>query len=152
MASRLSSYAILALAGIVAGSGLPVSAKSIQVNHGIPIRSLHEVLRLMTLAGILQSRSGPQGGYRFAVPPESISMISVIEIIDGPLQASHCNVRDASCLDLPQCPLHGFLEHQRLALIAELRNYTVADITKHLLVSVDPGAMHAVRPSQLDGD
>jgi len=54
----------------------------------MPERFLLQILRVLVTHGILKSTRGVEGGYSLSRPPEDISLLDVIEAIDGPLEAA----------------------------------------------------------------
>jgi Rrf2 family protein len=85
--TRASSYAIHALA-FMAGqkSGRPVASHVIAQARGIPERFLLKVLKPLVSARVLQSVKGPNGGYRLAKTPADITLLEVLEAVDGPIR------------------------------------------------------------------
>jgi Rrf2 family protein len=86
--SRASSYALQAIEYMAAqGSGTkPVASHHIAKDRKIPDRFLLKVLKPLVTARILQSVKGPSGGYRLARPISKVSVLEVIEAVDGPLR------------------------------------------------------------------
>ncbi len=62
-----------------------VSAKRISKENGIPMDYLMKILLRLVNARILKSKRGPGGGFTLARNPKEISMLQIIEIINGPL-------------------------------------------------------------------
>ncbi len=62
----------------------------------IPLAFLHQIGRSLIQAGILRSSPGPGGGLRLSRSPEEITLLQVLETLDGP-------VRISACLDQPNC-------------------------------------------------
>jgi len=85
--TRASSYALHAVA-YMAGQKTDLSTAShlIAEKKGIPERFLLKVLKPLVSAEILTSVKGPHGGYRLARPPQDISVLDVIESVDGPIR------------------------------------------------------------------
>ena len=54
----------------------------------MPERFLLQILRVLVTHGILKSTRGVEGGYSLSRPPEDISLLDVIEAIDGPLETA----------------------------------------------------------------
>ena len=54
----------------------------------MPERFLLQVLRSLVTHGILQSTRGVEGGYSLLKPPEELTLLDVIEAVDGPLESS----------------------------------------------------------------
>jgi Rrf2 family protein len=88
--TRASAYAIQALAAMAADSGhggnSPIASHLTAQAHGIPERFLLKLLKPLVSAGILQSVRGPGGGYRLARPATKITLLEVIEAVDGPIR------------------------------------------------------------------
>ena len=59
--------------------------------HGVPAAYLAKHLQAMSRAGLLASVQGPHGGYRLARPPAEISVLDVVEAIDGRESAFQCS-------------------------------------------------------------
>ena len=53
----------------------------------IPVQFLEGLFATLRRAGILQSQRGVKGGYTFARPPEEITVLEVVESLEGPLGA-----------------------------------------------------------------
>lgn len=85
--TRASSYAIQALAYMGAQKhNRPVASHHIAQARGIPERFLLKVLKPLVSARVLQSIKGPNGGYRLAKTPHDISLLEVLEAVDGPIR------------------------------------------------------------------
>jgi Rrf2 family protein len=66
--------------------GQPAPSHIIARAQGIPELFLLKVLKQLALAGLLRSLRGPSGGYRLACKPKDISLLEVVEAVDGPLR------------------------------------------------------------------
>jgi len=64
----------------------PVASHNIAQARGIPERFLLKVLKPLVSARVLHSIKGPNGGYRLARPPSDISMLEILEAVDGPIR------------------------------------------------------------------
>jgi Rrf2 family protein len=86
--SRASSYALHALAFMAQQKdhAKPIESHSIAAARSIPERVLLKSLKPLASARILFSVRGPNGGYRLAKTPEKISMLEIIEAVDGPIR------------------------------------------------------------------
>jgi Rrf2 family protein len=81
-----SSYAVHALAHLAgAGAGRRVASHDIARARGIPAPLLQNVLRPLVSARILRAATGQRGGYRLAKPAARISLLEVLEVVDGPI-------------------------------------------------------------------
>ena len=85
--SRASSYAIHALVYMaVKKPNHPVASHHIAQARGIPERFLLKVLKPLVSARVLHSVKGPNGGYRLAKGPTEITLLEILEAVDGPLR------------------------------------------------------------------
>ena len=85
--TRASSYALHAVAFMAAQKhDKPVASHNIAQARGIPERFLLKVLKPLVSARVLLSIKGPNGGYRLAKPANQISMLDILEAVDGPIR------------------------------------------------------------------
>ena len=81
-------YALHALEHLAAqGDGGPATARHIAEERGLPGDFLSKALQPLVRAGLLRSEKGPNGGFRLARPASPISLLEVVEAVDGPLRA-----------------------------------------------------------------
>jgi Rrf2 family protein len=85
--TRAASYALHAVAHMAAQkSDRPVASHHIAQARGIPERFLLKVLKPLVSARVLISIKGPNGGYRLARPAGDITMLEIVEAVDGPIR------------------------------------------------------------------
>ena len=83
-----SPYAVRALAELARrGGSAPVPIGEIARARGIPVQFLEGLFATLRRAGILQSQRGVKGGYTFARPPAEITVLEVVELLEGELGA-----------------------------------------------------------------
>lgn len=84
--SRTLSYAVQALLELSElGDNQPVSCRQLAEMGGMPKRFLLQILRALVTKGILRSTRGVEGGYTLARPASQISLLEIVEAIDGPV-------------------------------------------------------------------
>lgn len=83
-----SPYAVRALTELArsGGSG-PVSIGEIARRRDIPVQFLESLFGTLRRAGVLHSQRGVKGGYSFARPPGEITVLEVVELLEGELDA-----------------------------------------------------------------
>jgi Rrf2 family protein len=87
--TRASMYALNALAHLAhlrEGEGPPLASHAIARARSIPEKFLLKTLKPLVAAGILHGDRGPHGGYRLAKPPAKVTLLEVVEAVDGPLR------------------------------------------------------------------
>jgi Rrf2 family protein len=83
-----SPYAIRALAELARrGGSAPVPIGEIARARDIPVQFLEGLFATLRRAGVLQSQRGVKGGYSFARPPGEITVLEVVELLEGELGA-----------------------------------------------------------------
>ena len=83
-----SPYAVRALAELARSGGAgPVPIGEIARRREIPVQFLEGLFATLRRAGILQSQRGVKGGYSFARPPEELTVLGVVEELEGSLSA-----------------------------------------------------------------
>lgn len=84
--SRSTGYALLAVGYIAKhqGDGVVLS-QDISKQYDIPLEYLLKILQQLVRANVLRSKRGPRGGFSLAKAPNKITMLEVIEAVDGPL-------------------------------------------------------------------
>jgi Rrf2 family cysteine metabolism transcriptional repressor len=81
-----SPYAVLALAELGRSyGGEPVPIGELARRRDVPVQFLEQLFAVLRRAGILNSQRGVKGGYRFARDPAQVSVLEVVELLDGPL-------------------------------------------------------------------
>lgn len=80
--------------------------------------------------GILASRRGVDGGYMLARPAEKISLLDVVEAVEGGISINRCLKNEALCNGgfAPECRVHRTLMVVQERLLADLRNYNFANL------------------------
>lgn len=87
--TRASSYALHAVVHMASQKkNDPVASHVIAQARGIPDRFLLKVLKPLVTAQVLSSVKGPNGGYRLARAPQDITMLEILEAVDGPIRGN----------------------------------------------------------------
>lgn len=103
--------------------------------HDLPPVYLNKQLQRLAQAGILDSISGPNGGFRLAKSPEQISLMDVVVAIEGATEAFRCldiraqgpTASDAANTHVP-CSIATAMRRAENAWRASLAQQTIADI------------------------
>jgi Rrf2 family cysteine metabolism transcriptional repressor len=81
-----SPYAVAALAELARSSGeQPVPIGELARKRDVPVQFLEQLFAILRRAGIISSQRGVKGGYRFARDPSTITVLEIVELLDGPL-------------------------------------------------------------------
>jgi Rrf2 family cysteine metabolism transcriptional repressor len=81
-----SPYALKALTELGRQGGeTPVPIGELARQRGIPVQFLEQLFAVLRRAGLLKSQRGVKGGYSFAKPSSEITVLEIVELLDGPL-------------------------------------------------------------------
>jgi Rrf2 family cysteine metabolism transcriptional repressor len=87
-----SPYAVRALVELYRHGEGPVPIGELARRREIPVQFLEQLFATLRRAGILRSQRGVKGGYSFARTPSEITVLDVVELLDGPLGAGATGV------------------------------------------------------------
>jgi Rrf2 family protein len=83
---RAVSYAVLATVHLAENAnGRPIQGRDIAAACGLPAGHLLKILQQLVRAQILSSERGPAGGFVLRKPPNEITLLEIVEAIDGPI-------------------------------------------------------------------
>jgi Rrf2 family protein len=87
-----------------------------------------QVVGPLVKRGWVRSDPGPRGGYSAAVALDTVSVLDVIEAVDGPTDGGRCVVADAPCGGAPHCALHSAWSSAREELVTHLGAQSMASL------------------------
>lgn len=139
-------HCAVVLGFLPSGAALPTAR--LAEYHGVPAAYLAKHLQAMSRAGIVEATQGPHGGYRLARPPAEVTVLDVVEAIDGRESAFRCSeirrrgpaARPAREYRLP-CMIHAAMDRADEAWRTELRAVSVGDLMAQLLEQASPKAL-----------
>jgi Rrf2 family protein len=99
-----------------------VSVQFISQQSHLSLRFLHGIVSQLSKAKLLKTVSGPKGGISLARPPEKISILEIIEAVEGPINMMDCFDHPHQCADHIQCSIMGVLRTAQTALVNHLKN------------------------------
>ncbi len=83
-----SPYAVRALTELArSGDAAPVPIGELARRRDVPVQFLEQLFASLRRAGLLRSQRGVKGGYSFARRPADITVLEVVELLDGPVGA-----------------------------------------------------------------
>jgi Rrf2 family protein len=124
--TRKSDLAVRALHVLAATDGRvkgPALADAVGSTSGF----VSQVLNPLVRQGWVRSDPGPSGGYSLAVGLGEVSVLAVIEVIEGPTASGRCVLADRPCDETGTCALHVPWMRARALLLSELAATSVAD-------------------------
>lgn len=80
-----SRYAVVALAELARSGERPVPIAQVAERRGMPVQFLEQLFTTLRRDGLLNSQRGVKGGYTLARPPDEITVLEVVQALDGRL-------------------------------------------------------------------
>jgi FeS assembly SUF system regulator len=105
--SRLTDYGIVLLTHLAGEPGAVHNARELAVRAGLPLPVVSKILKALTREGFLLSQRGAKGGYTLARPPEQITVVSVIDALEGPIALTECGVHPGACERETRCAVRA---------------------------------------------
>lgn len=129
--TRRADYAIrtsICLAG--EGSGRLLPASDIARRMDVPPRFLPQIMQDLVRAGLVEAAPGRRGGYRLTRAPDEVTLLEVIEAVEGDIRRRTCVLRSDDCAPERACGVHDLFAAAQEALLERLSEATVQDATR----------------------
>lgn len=131
--SRSSEYAIRAFVYLAQQEpGRLVMAKQIAEDAGLPGHFLAKLLQQLARKGLIRSNKGPSGGFMLNAPPKGVSLLSIVEGVDGSGLYDRCPLGHENCADNKTCAVHDGWMGVRSRIVDYLEHTSLADVSKSL--------------------
>jgi Rrf2 family protein len=131
MLSNTCKYAIRAVVyiSVYANRGENIGLKEISGTLDIPSPFLGKIMQTLARQKILNSIKGPHGGFSLGRPAQDISIMDIVEIIDGTDIFDTCLVRTSHCSDEAPCGIHDKVTAIRKELKEFFIQQTIDDLS-----------------------
>ncbi len=128
--SQTTGYAILALACMDGPDGDCILVREISGRTGITKPYLAKLIHALGVAGLVASRRGHGGGVRLSRSPRRISVLEIVEAVDGPHVFDRCLMGMEGCSDRRACPAHSYWKPMRTKIRAKLAATTLESVIR----------------------
>ena len=127
--TRQADYAVRAVHYLTElGPGSRAATSQIADKKHIPPSFLAKIISQLSVAGLLHTSRGARGGVSLARDPEEISLLDVVEAIDGPILLNECVVDSGACTFTEDCPMRPIWRDAQKDLVGRLDNTSFAEI------------------------
>jgi len=128
--TKRADYAIRAMLALSGSSGEgPISARLIAEDWSIPVRFLPQVLGDLGRAGLVRAEPGRNGGYRLGRPASAISLLDIIEAVEGDSRRRSCVLRGGPCGASGECAVHAVFAEAQDALLTTLSAANLGELS-----------------------
>ena len=108
----------------------PVNLGDIAGRQGISAKYLWQIVNLLKTAGFVRGTRGPKGGYILLRDPSEITLLDVIQVLEGPVSLVECVDDPAFCSRAENCVAHSIWEEASQSIRGALRKITLAEILR----------------------
>ncbi|MBM3902657.1 MAG: Rrf2 family transcriptional regulator [Verrucomicrobia bacterium] len=129
--TRASEYAML---GLLALSRRPAGSiemvDALAHEEGVPTSFLGKIFQSLSRAGIVKSARGSGGGFSLVRTPDEITVLEVIEAVEGPIALQRCLETDSDCTHREGCALCGLFSEAQDRVKEIFGRTSVAELTR----------------------
>ena len=139
--NRMTDYGIVVLGALAHRQGEVVATASLAALTGLHQPTVAKVAKMLLGAGLVETQRGPNGGYRLTRDAHSISLVHIIESIEGPIAVNDCvtGAQDP-CAIINCCFMSGNWNKVNATVRAALDQMSLADL-------IDPSQIFPATPS-----
>lgn len=134
--TRQADYAVRAVLYLARNGDQRTATSMIAEEQRIPPSFLAKIVSQLSIAGLLHTSRGARGGVTLARTPKEITLLEVIEAIDGPIQLNECVGDSSSCSFDDDCPLRPVWCDAQEDLVRKLKGTNFSDMVIQKQVSV----------------
>ena len=129
--SRSAEYAIRAFVHLAAvPEGKYAMVKQIAEEADIPSHFLAKILQQLARKGFLRSSKGPTGGFCLRVPAPEMTLLGIVDAVDGLADFERCPAGMAECNDQAPCGMHDSWKALRNRIMEYLERTSIEDLAK----------------------
>ena len=125
--SKKADYALMALMHLSQQQG-SCSTRELAAGYGMPQDLLAKILQKLAREGVVISRQGTKGGYQLARSADKITVVQVIEIVEGPLSLTQCLTDLGACDQFDTCNIKSPLQRLNDHVLLTLSHVSIASI------------------------
>jgi len=149
--TRASDYAVRVMIYL---AGLPprstVRQSELLRATGVSGHFLSKVLQQLVRARLVRSQRGSGGGYVLAVAADDVSLLDVVQAMEGPVRLNQCLDEGPSCERKSWCPAHCVWAEAQAAIVNVLGGSSMAHLASEGQAKSGPGIQPAYRAANLD--
>ena len=128
--TKLTDYATLILTVLAARPGEVLSATDLAEHAGLEAPTVAKVLKPLAQAGLVEGFRGANGGYRLAREASAISLVEIVEAMEGPLGMTECSLHDGQCGIEQSCGVRANWRRINDVVADALRGISLAEMLR----------------------
>jgi len=126
--TKLTDYATVVLTALAARPDAVLSAAELADRAGLEMPTVAKLLKPLAQAGLVEGFRGTNGGYRLARAASQISLVEIVEAMEGPLGMTECSVHAGACGIEHSCGVRANWRRINDVVADALREVTLAQM------------------------
>jgi Rrf2 family protein len=127
--TRAGDYGIQGMLYLASLSeGKEAYIKEIAHARDIPVSFLAKIFQSLSRAGLVRSQRGAKGGFVLAKNAGDITLLDIIQAIEGPISLNLCLEGENTCYKSEKCPVHPVLQEAQDALAGILSKHNLEEL------------------------
>jgi Rrf2 family protein len=135
MLTRAADYAVRVMVHMATlPVGTRIQRSMLAEATEVPDSFMSKVLQELVRARMIASRRGVDGGFQLAVAPQTVSLLDVVQAIDGPMRLNQCVGDKGNCDRAVHCAAHLVWQEAQDAAAKVLQTANIADLARLTLM------------------
>ena len=127
--TRAADYALRGMIFLARQDSLKYTRISeIADNEKVPEKFMRKLIHILNQKGYLESVRGKNGGIRLGRDPDKLSILDIVEAVEGPMALNICLKEPNECDLKDICSMCSVWSEAQIALMAVLRKYSLTDM------------------------
>jgi Rrf2 family protein len=137
--TRAADYAVRMMIHLATlPNGSRTNRAALAAASSVPEPFVGKILQTLTKSGLIESQRGMNGGFALAASPEEVSILNIVEAVEGPTALNTCVKPGATCDRKAWCPAHPVWCEAQDAMTAVLRRATLASLARTRIKDQEP--------------
>lgn len=128
--TRKTDYAVRAMLALARSGDPMLTGARISELTGIPVRFVTQVMGHLVRAGLVDGVIGRSGGYRLNGNPATITVLAIVQAVEGDTRRRHCVLRGGPCNGASACEIHHVFSDAQDAFTGALSAWTLAAVAR----------------------
>lgn len=128
--TRRGDYAVRAMLALARPDAQQLTGAALAEATAIPPGFVPQVMGDLVRAGLVANRRGRTGGYRLARPADEVSLLDIVEAVEGDGRRRTCVLRGGPCRRNGACDVHDAFFRAQEAVFGTLAGVSLADVTR----------------------
>ena len=126
--TKLTDYASVVLTVLASDPAAVLSASELAERAGLEVPTVAKLLKPLAQAGLVEGFRGANGGYKLARDAADISLVEIVEAMEGPLGMTECSVHAGQCGIEDSCGVRANWRRINDVVADALRKVTLAEM------------------------